>query len=151
MEAKGPAGDLGGTGCNDIEYQSNMSLWCIMASPLIATNDVRNMNDETKRILLNDEAIAINQDALGKQGERKIKDSVWNVFVKPLANGDYAIAILNRSGATQNESINFSDLGLDGKYETRDLWQHKVIGKSEKNWKGKIVSHETKLFRLKKI
>lgn len=149
--SKGPAGDLGGTGCNDIEYQSNMSLWCIMASPLIATNDVRNMNDETKRILLNDEAIAIDQDALGKQGARKIDNEVWNVFVKPLANGDVAIAILNRSDATQKADINFGDLGLDGKYEIRDLWQHKVIGKKDKDWKGNILSHETKLFRLKKV
>ena len=148
--SKGPAGDLGGTGCNDIEYQSNMSLWCIMASPLIATNDIRNMNEEAKRILLNDEVIAIDQDALGKQGERKIADSVWNVFVKPLANGDVAIAILNRSSATQNASFNFKDLGLDDKYEVRDLWQHKTIGKA-KTFKGKVLSHETKLFRLKKI
>lgn len=148
--SNGPAGGHGGSGCNDIEYQSNMSLWCIMASPLIATNDVRNMNEETKRILLNDEAIAIDQDALGKQGERKINDSTWNVLVKPLANGDYAIAILNRSSSTQNASVNFSDLGLDGKYEIRDIWQHNVAGKNAKNWKGKVLSHETKLFRLKK-
>lgn len=149
--SKGPAGDLGGTGCNDMEYQSNMSLWCIMASPLIATNDVRSMNDETKRILLNEEAITIDQDALGKQGERIINNDVWNVFVKPLTNGDVAVAILNRSDAPQNANINFSDLGLGGKYEIRDLWQHKVIGRKEKNWKGEVLSHETKLFRLKKI
>ncbi|MEO6838763.1 MAG: glycoside hydrolase family 27 protein [Ginsengibacter sp.] len=149
--SKGPAGDLGGTGCNDIEYQSNMSLWCIMASPLIATNDVRSMNEEAKGILLNDEAIAIDQDALGKQGERKINNSVWNVFLKPLANGDVAIAILNRSDAPQKADINFIDLGLSDKYEIRDLWQHKVIGKKEKRGKGNVLSHETKLFRLKKI
>lgn len=149
--SKGPAGDLDGTGCNDIEYQSNMSLWCIMASPLIATNDIRNMNEEAKKILLNDEAIAIDQDELGKQGERKIADSVWNVFVKPLANGEVAIAILNRSNATQNASFELKDLGLNGKYEIRDLWQHKIIGKKEKNWKGKVLTHETKLFRLKKV
>ena len=149
--SKGPAKKLGGTGCNVIEYQSNISLWCIMASPLIATNDVRNMNDETKRILLNEEAIAVDQDSLGEQGERKINNDVWNVFIKPLANGDVAIAILNRSDAPQIASINFSDLGLDGKYEVRDLWQHKIIGKKEKDWKGNVLSHETKVFRLKKI
>ena len=149
--SKGPSSGEDATGCNDIEYQSNVSLWCIMASPLIATNDVRNMNEEAKRILLNDEAIAIDQDALGKQGERKIKNDLWNVFVKPLDKGDVAIAILNRSDAPQKADVNFSDLGLDGKYEIRDLWQHKVIGKKEKNWKGEVVSHETKLFRLKKI
>jgi alpha-galactosidase len=122
-----------------------------MASPLIATNDIRNMDENTKRILLNDEAISIDQDPLGKQGERKIADSVWNVFVKPLANGDYAIAILNRSDATQKSDIDFSSLGLEGKYEIEDVWQHKVVGKKEKKWKGNLQSHETKLFRLKKV
>ena len=147
---KGPAGDLGGTGCNDTEYQSNMSLWSIMASPLIATNDIRNMNSQTKKILLNSEVIAIDQDQMGIQGEKKISDSVWNIFVKPLSNGDYAIAILNRSSKPQTAAINFSHLGLEGTYEIRDVWQHEIIGKSN-NFKGKVLSHETKLFRLKKI
>ncbi len=144
---KGPSGDGGGSGCNDVEYQSNMSLWSIMAAPLIATNDVRSMNAETKRILLNEEVIAVNQDALGKQGMRKIKNDAWNVFVKPLAKGDTAIAILNRSNVRQNYSIEFSELGLDGEFEIRDLWQHKVTGRGS-NWTGEVESHETKLFRL---
>ncbi|HXS55806.1 MAG TPA: glycoside hydrolase family 27 protein, partial [Hanamia sp.] len=80
--SKGPAGDLGGTGCNDIEYQSNMSLWCMMASPLVATNDVRNMNAEANRILLNDEMIAIDQDALGKQADKKTANDSWEIFEK---------------------------------------------------------------------
>ncbi|WP_414000321.1 glycoside hydrolase family 27 protein [Flavobacterium sp. W1B] len=147
---EGPSGALGGVGCNDIEYQSQMSLWCIMNSPLAATNDVRNMNAETKRILLNEEAIALNQDALGKQAVCKIKNENWSVFVRPLANGDHAIAILNRAGTTQNAKINFAELGLNGEYEIRDLWQHKGIGKGKK-WNGKVLSHETKLFRLKKV
>lgn len=148
--SKGPAGDNGGTGCNDVEYQSNMSLWCIMASPLIATNDVRNMNEETKRILMNEEVIAIDQDELGKQGVLKINTKKWNVFLKPLANGDYAIAILNRSDEAQTADINFSDLGLDGKYETRDLWKHAIVGNSNK-YSGLVQSHETILLRLKSL
>lgn len=143
---KGPSGDLGGVGCTDIEYQTQMGLWCMMCSPLAATNDVRNMNDETKRILLNEEIIAINQDALGK---RKISNDTLNVFVKPLTNGGYAIAVLNRSDATQTFTINFADLGLNDKYEIKDLWQHKIIGNGKK-WKGMVQSHETKVFRLKK-
>lgn len=146
----GPSGYLGGVGCTDTEYQSQMSLWSIMNSPLAATNDIRKMNAETKRILLNDEVIAINQDALGKQAFCKIKNDTWSVFVKPLANGDYAIAILNRSETTQNSKINFIELGLNETYEIKDLWEHKVIGKGKK-WNGKVMSHETKLFRLRKI
>ncbi|UFH36893.1 glycoside hydrolase family 27 protein [Flavobacterium acetivorans] len=147
---EGPSGALGGVGCTDTEYQSQMSLWSIMNSPLAATNDVRNMNVETKRILLNKEVIAINQDALGKQAVCKIKNDTWNVFVRPLANGDFAIAILNRSEATQNAKINFAELGLNASFEIRDLWEHKVVGKGKK-WNGKVKSHETKMFRLKKI
>jgi len=147
---KGPSGDGGGTGCTDTEYQSQFSLWAMMSAPLYATNDLRNMNEATKNILLNEEVIAIDQDALGKQAERKIKNDVWNVFVKSLANGDYAVAILNRSDAAQNFAIDFKELGLDGKYEVRDLWQHKDLGKS-KSWKGDVQSHETKIFRLMKV
>jgi alpha-galactosidase len=147
---KGPSGDGGGTGCSDTEYQSQFSLWAMMNAPLIATNDLRNMNKATQKILLNLEVISINQDTLGKKAERKIKNEVWNVFVKPLANGDYAIAILNRSDGVKTFKINFSDLGLNGKYIIRDLWQHEAVGKA-KFWKGKVQSHETKIFRLKKV
>ena len=108
------------------------------------------MNAETKRILLNKEVIAINQDVLGKQAVCKIKNDSWNVFVKPLSNGDFAIAILNRLEKTQNSKINFAELGLNDAYEIKDLWEHKVIAKGKK-WGGKVKSHQTKLFRLKKI
>ncbi|WP_205411202.1 glycoside hydrolase family 27 protein [Mucilaginibacter pineti] len=147
---KGPSGDLGGTGCSPTEYQSQMSLWSIMNAPLIATNDLRTMDDATKRILLNKEVIAINQDPLGKQAERKVKNRDWNVFMKPLKNGDYAVAILNRNSSEKAFSIDWKELGLNGSYTINDLWLKKDIGKGKK-WAGKLQSHETKLFRLKKV
>lgn len=147
---KGPSGDCGGIGCNDTEYQSQMSLWAIMDAPLIATNDLRNMNEATKRILLNEDVIAVNQDALGKQAVRKINSNGWNVFVKPLSKGDYAVAILNRSDSAKVFNIEFRELELNDKYEIKDLWKHKVIGKSKK-YEGEVQSHETKMFRLKII
>jgi alpha-galactosidase len=147
---KGPSGDLGGTGCTNAEYQSQMSLWSIMASPLAATNDLRNMDAETKRILLNKEVIAINQDPLGKQAVRKADNDTWTVLLKPLQNGDYALAILNRTETTQAAAYEFSAFGLNAHYQIRDLWKRKVIGKGKK-WRGHVDAHETKLFRLSKI
>ena len=94
--------------------------------------------------------IAINQDPLGIQAERKIYNDTWNVFLKPLANGDYAVAIINRSSNAAAYQLNFADLGLTGKYEIRDLWEHAAAGKGTQ-WKSIIESHETKVFRLKKI
>ena len=146
---EGPTSAGGGIGCTDTEYQSQMSLWAMMAAPLIATNDVRNMNEVTKKILLNKEIIAINQDKAGIQAERKINNVAWNVFVKPLSDGDYAIAILNKMPETKDYKLNFKDLGLTGNYEMTDLWSGKTVTKAS-SWKGKIESHETKVFRLKK-
>ncbi len=145
---KGPSGDLGGTGATDVEYQSQMSLWSIMAAPLIATNDLRSMNAATRRILLNREVIAVNQDALGKQGERRIRNDTWNVFVKPLANGDWAVAILNRSGQRQRIDLAWTQIGLEGTFEIRDLWQQEGLGRDTR-WRGAVESHETRLFRLR--
>jgi len=130
---KGPSGDGGGIGCTDTEYQTQFSLWAMMNAPLYATNDLRNMNEATKKILLNEEVIAINQDALGKQAIRS----------------DFAIAIVNRSETVQDISLSFSQLSLTDNYEVRDLWLHKIIGKAT-NWKGEVQAHETKVFRLKK-
>ncbi|WP_316834860.1 glycoside hydrolase family 27 protein [Pedobacter nutrimenti] len=147
---KGPSGDLGGTGCSTAEYQSQMSLWSILTSPLAATNDLRTMDEQTKRILLNTEVIQLNQDPLGKQAVRKVNDAVWTILVKPLANGDYAVAVLNRSDAVQTADLKFADLGLNESYTVRDLWAHKTVAKGKK-WKGQVNRHETKVFRLKNI
>ena len=144
-----PSSDLGGTGCSNLEYQSQMSLWCIMASPLMITCDVRNMNEATRRILMNADAIAINQDALGKQAERKINTPTWQVFVKPLANGDVALGILNVSDSPQIADFNLNELGIFGKRKAKDVWSKKErsIGKRVK---GNVAPHETMLLRLTK-
>lgn len=142
-----PSSDLGGSGCTDTEYQSQMSLWCLMASPLMISCDVRKMNDATRKILANAEAIAINQDRLGKQAERKINSDTWQVFVKPLANGDVALGVLNVSAVTENIEIDLKELGIFGKYRARDLWSQKRFN-FKNRLKLRVASHETKLLRL---
>jgi alpha-galactosidase len=147
---EGPSSGRGGIGCNDIEYQTQMSLWCMMASPLAASNDLRNMNAATKNILLNEEVIALNQDELGNQCIPKIKNENWDVYLKPLQNGEVAVAIVNRAKTTQNYLLNFAAIGLADRYDIRDLWQHKTVGKGKK-WSGNLLSHETKVFRLRRL
>jgi alpha-galactosidase len=144
---KGPSAYSAGKGCTDIEYRSQFSLWAIMNSPMYASCDIRTMNEATTRILLNEEVIALNQDSLGKQAVRVVNNPTWNIFVKPLANNEYAVAVLNRSDSIQTTTINFQDLGLAGNYEIRDLWEHTKKGKG-KTWKVVVDIHETKVFRL---
>ena len=91
----GPSSDLGGVGCTTTEYQTQMSMWCMLSSVLAMTNDLRKVTDDDRRILLNKEIIAINQDALGKAAERIVNLPAQQVYIKPLADGSHAVAILN--------------------------------------------------------
>jgi alpha-galactosidase len=126
-----------------------MSLWCLMAAPLMITCDVRNMNEATKRILTNRDIIAIDQDPLGIQAERIINNDTWQVFVKQLANGDVALGVLNVSDKTQTINIDLAALGITGKSNATDLWS-KAKTKVKNTIKVQAASHETKVYRLAK-
>ena len=145
----GPSSDLGGVGCNYTEYQTQMSMWCMMSSVLALSNDLRQLSPEDKRILLNKEMIAIDQDPLGKAAERKVNEKDYQIFVRPLADGSHAVAILNSSDKPIQVLADFKQLGLNGKYLVRDVWQHRDIARKANRWKGKVTAHETKVFVLK--
>ena len=145
----GPSSDLGGVGCTYTEYQTQMSMWCMMSSVLALSNDLRHLTPEDKRILLNKEIIAIDQDPLGKAAERVVNEAGHQVFVRPLANGSHAVAILNSSDKAQRLSVSFKQLGLTGKYTVRDVWQHRDIARGATKWGGKVQAHETKVFVLR--
>lgn len=145
----GPSSDLGGVGCTYTEYQTQMSMWCMMSSVLALSNDLRHLTPEDKRILLNKEIIAIDQDPLGKAAERVVNEAGHQVFVRPLANGSHAVAILNSGDKAQRLSVSFKQLGLTGKYTVRDVWQHRDIASGATKWGGKVQAHETKVFVLR--
>ena len=87
----------GARGCTAAEYETQMALWCMLSAPLLVSCDVRHMDEETRRILLNPEVIALDQDTLGKSAERKVHGERFDIWVKPLYDGGTAIALLNRS------------------------------------------------------
>ncbi len=146
---KGPSGDLGGIGATDTEYQSQMSLWCMMGAPLMISLDIKNMNAATRKILLNKEIIEINQDSKTVQAERIFRNDTWQVFVKPLTNGDVAVAILNTSDRSQPANFLLADLGLYGKSRAKDVWSGKMVNFNKK-LNTKVESHETKVYRFLK-
>ncbi len=150
MHGEGATPWIKGTGCTGIEYRTQMSIWCMMAAPLTASCDLLNMSETTKRILMNKELIAVNQDQLGKQAVREVNTGALNVFVKPLSNGDHAVAILNLGKTPKDFKVDFAGIGLPGRYKIRDLWKHEAAG-SGASWQGNVRSHETKVFRLSKM
>jgi alpha-galactosidase len=149
-----------GNGMSVVEDRAHFSLWCMMASPLMAGNDLRNMNRETIDILTNKEVIAVNQDSLGIQGFKCFQEGDWEIWAKPLKGGDLALCFLNRGKST--EKIEF-DLGekiikddefkkqylfAEKEYRIRDLWAKKDIGTTKQVFKTKIASHEVVMLRL---
>jgi alpha-galactosidase len=123
--------EVGRGGMTDTEMRSHFALWAIMASPLIAGNDLRNMNAATTAILMNANLIAINQDLLAKQAQEISNDGTRRVLAKRLANGDVAVALFNQGSAATTISVNPFSIGLEGVSVTlRDAWTNAVSGTS---------------------
>jgi len=144
--------EIGNGGCTTEEYRTQMSMWSIMAAPLLAGNDIRNMSQATKDILLNTEVIAVDQDAAGIQGTRVSASGGLEVWSKPLgsANGTTkAVALLNRNGSPATISVDFAKIGLSGSVRVRDLWAKADLGSFMGSYSAASVpSHGTALLKL---
>jgi alpha-galactosidase len=141
--------EVGNKGLSLAESRAHFSLWCILAAPLMAGNDVRKMPNDIHDILTNKEVIAIDQDPLGKQGYQYMLHVGKEIWVKELSNDCWAVCFFNNSGEAVKLRINWSNLPfLKGSYEIRDLWKKKNIGSTDKEFKGEMASHDVILVKL---
>jgi len=141
--------EVGNPGLSLIESRSQFSLWCVLAAPLVAGNDVRKMSNEIRDILTNKEVIAIDQDPLGKQGYQFMTQPGKQIWVKELSSGQWAVCFFNSGNEPFQMKVNWSSLGvLKGTYQIRDLWQKKDLGTTEKDFAGDIAPHDVLLFKL---
>ena len=146
-------GFIKGGGCNEIEYHTQMSMWCMLAAPLMMGCDVRNMNEVTKTILLNKDIIAIDQDALGKQGFRVYRKDGLEAFKKPLTGDRVAIAFLNRNSTDKKITESYKDLELDPdvNYSVYDVWKHTAVVQAKGMLSADLKSHECQVFVLSTV
>jgi alpha-galactosidase len=109
------------------------------------------MSDETLEILTNKEAIAIDQDALGKTGVKVRDDGDLEVWVKQLNDGGRAIVLFNRGLTTENISVAWTEIGYPAhlKATVRDLWQHKDLGKFTEGFSTEVPSHDAVMIRVR--
>jgi alpha-galactosidase len=142
--------EVGNDRMDAVEDKCHMSLWAMLAAPLLAGNDIRSMSDDTKEILLNKELIAIDQDKLGRQGTRVTKDGRTETWMKPLSNGDMAVAMFNRDDRDQLMIVKWSDLGITGKHEVRDVWHHADRGRIKDLFEAEVSSHGAVVIRVAK-
>jgi alpha-galactosidase len=128
------------------EYLTHMSLWAILAAPLLAGNDLSQMSAETKSILMNKEVIAIDQDPLGKQGDRVSAEGPFEVWSKPLKDGSLAVGLFNRGHDAEQMSLPLQKLGLSASSKIHNVWNSSDSGHGP--WM--IPEHGVVLLRITK-
>jgi alpha-galactosidase len=132
------------------EYKTHMSLWVILAAPLLAGNDLSKMTDTDKSILMNKEAVAIDQDALGKQGDRLYQSGDFDVWTKPLSNGRVAVGLFNRSWDNHEVSVDLSEIGFKSGANLRDVWKQQDLGRHTGVFTDVIPKHGVTLLIVSK-
>jgi alpha-galactosidase len=120
--------EIGNGKMSEEEYRTHMSLWVLLAAPLLAGNDLAKMTEADKGILLNTEAIGIDQDSLGKQGDRLYQSGDLDVWTKPLSGGRVAVGLFNRAWSNREISVDLAEIGFQGGAGLRDVWKHKDLG-----------------------
>jgi alpha-galactosidase len=133
------------------ENRSHFSFWALLAAPLMAGNDLREMKPEIHDILTNKEVIAVNQDAMGRQGRRVWKDGDLEVWSKPLAGGARAVILFNRGTSEQEITARWGDLYYpdDLPASVRDLWEKKDLGKMSGKFSAKVAPHGVVMVMVK--
>jgi alpha-galactosidase len=149
-----------GNGMSVNEDRAHFTMWCMLAAPLIAGNDLRTMSKETIQILTNPEAIAVNQDSLGIQGFKYATADSVETWFKPLLKDAWALCFLNRASVTKEISFmwtenpvsdDFSKREIDFSkttFKLRNLWTKKDAGSTKKKLTAKIPGHEVLLLIL---
>ena len=133
------------------ENRAHFAMWAILAAPLIAGNDLRSMDGETRAILTDKEILAIDQDPLGRQGRRVAKDGEREVWARELQGGYRAVALLNRAATPQSISVKWENLGYpaDVKAQVRDVWQHKDLGSATGSFTATVAPHSAVIVTVK--
>lgn len=149
-----------GNGQSVNQDRAHFTMWCMLAAPLILGNDVRNMSQETKDILMNTEVIAVNQDKEGIQGFRHLVEDGLEIWFKPLEKGDWAFGILNRTTEAKSYTIDWNKLDLyddvakrftnfdSTVYSIRNLWAKQNDGDTRKLRNVTIPGHDVIFYRL---
>jgi alpha-galactosidase len=144
--------EVGNGSLTEDENKSHLSMWAMLAAPLLAGNDLRSMAASTTTVLTNAEVIAVDQDPLGHQGQLIASpQSGLQVWSKTLSgNGVRAVALLNRNASSASISVKFTDVGLSsGSASVRDLWQHADLGTFTGSYTGmNVPSHGVVLLRI---
>ena len=154
------------------EQYTHISLWCLLASPLLIGCDMTQMDDFTLSLLTNDEVLEVNQDPLGRQASRVTQNGPLEVWAKDMEDGSKAVGLFNRGESEATVTVKWADLGLGGNLRTRDslpeqrgaellispirrdglkvrnLWRQKNLGRFEDQFQTSVPRHGVVLVKV---
>src|SRR5262245_14844642 len=130
------------------EQYTHITLWCLLASPLLMGCDMAQLDEFTLNLLCNDEVLEVNQDPLARQGSRISQNGQLEVWAKDLEDGSKAVGLFNRSDDDAIVTAKWSDLGVSGKQAVRDLWRQQPEGFFDKEFSATIPRHGALLFKI---
>ena len=150
-----------GNGMTANEDRAHFSMWCMLAAPLMAGNDITKMSQTTRDILTNKDAVAIDQDPLGVEGFRYRTANGLEVWAKPLSNNNWAISFLNRSSSSQKinfdwqkeniyDSVSKQQFNASAAYKIFDVWTKKNMGTTSAPLNAEVASHDVLMVKLSK-
>jgi alpha-galactosidase len=143
--------EVGNGGMTLAEYRSHFSLWAILAAPLMAGNDLRDMRDDVRAILTAPEIIAVDQDGAGKQGRRIRRDGDVELWVKELADDSRAVVLFNRGDVSREARVEWREVGWSDaprRASVRDLWKRIDLGTIERGHALELPPHEAAMFTV---
>jgi alpha-galactosidase len=143
--------EVGNGSMTTTEDRSHFSMWCLLAAPLIAGNDLKNMSQATHDILTNKEVIAVDQDPLGREGRRVWKDGDREVWSRQLRDGGRAVVLLNRGPADDQITVRWEQIGYPDHLSAalRDLWAAKNLGQFAGSFQASVPSHGVVMVTVK--
>ncbi len=121
--------EIGNGKMTEDEYRTHMSLWVLLAAPLLAGNDLSHVSEADRRILTNKDAIAIDQDSLGQQGERLHQAGDLDVWTRRLGRGKVAVGLFNRAWSPRDVSVDLAEIGFPTGAPLRDVWKEQDLGR----------------------
>lgn len=149
-----------GTTMTEAEDRAQLSLWAMLAAPLVCSNDLTSMTEATRKLLTNPETIAVDQDNLGIQGFRYRTDGELELWVRPLSRGQLALLFLNRGRSAREVSFDWAKNEIrddlthrhydltETVYEVRDLWAHEHLGTTNRPLSTTLQRHDVLMLRL---
>jgi alpha-galactosidase len=141
-------GNLHPTRLTPSEQYTHISLWCLLSAPLLIGCDMTQLDAFTLNLLENDEVIAVDQDALGKEARVVAHVGETRVYAKELADGSKAIGLFNLGETEQLVTVNWRDCALEGRLHVRDLWRQKDLGSFKDSFTATVPRHGVILIKV---